>query len=111
LCPHCKRPAPATPGQEAKVGLPLGRHTYYAPSGCAACNQKGYAGRKGVYEILVVDEPMRELIAQRASPDRIDKNAVDRGMTTLIENGLRLAQAGETSLEEVLRILPPEQRA
>jgi general secretion pathway protein E len=111
LCPQCKRPAPATPGQEAKVGLALGGHTYFAPSGCAACNQKGYAGRKGVYEILVVDEPVRELISQRVSPDRIHQDAVERGMTTLIENGLRLAQAGETSLEEVLRILPPEQRA
>jgi general secretion pathway protein E len=111
LCPKCKRPAPATPGQEAKVGMALGGHSYYAPSGCASCNQKGYAGRKGVYEILVVDEQVRELIAQRVSPDRIDQNAVERGMTTLIENGLRLAQAGETSLDEVLRILPPEQRA
>jgi type II secretory ATPase GspE/PulE/Tfp pilus assembly ATPase PilB-like protein len=111
LCPKCKQPAPATPGQEAKVGLPLLGHTYYAPSGCAACNQKGYAGRKGVYEILVVDEPVRDLISQRVSPDRIQQNAVERGMTTLIENGVRLAQAGETSLDEVLRILPPEQRA
>ena len=111
LCPQCKRPAPATPGQEAKVGLALAGHTYYAPGGCAACNQKGYTGRKGVYEILVVDEPVRELIAQRVSPDRIDQDAVERGMTTLLENGLRLAQSGETSLEEVLRILPPEQRA
>jgi type II secretory ATPase GspE/PulE/Tfp pilus assembly ATPase PilB-like protein len=111
LCPKCKQPAPATPGQEAKVGLTLGGHTYYAPSGCAVCNQKGYTGRKGVYEILVVDEPVRELISQRVSPDRINQNAVGRGMTTLIENGLRLAQAGETSLDEVLRILPPEQRA
>ena len=111
LCPKCKRLAPATPGQEAKVGLALGGHTYYAPSGCAACNQKGYAGRKGVYEILVVDEPVRELISQRVSPDRIHQNAVERGMTTLLENGLRLAQSGETSLDEVLRILPPEQRA
>jgi general secretion pathway protein E len=41
LCGQCKRPAPATPGQETKVGLALGAHTYYAPSGCAACNQKG----------------------------------------------------------------------
>jgi general secretion pathway protein E len=111
LCPKCKRPAPATPGQEAKVGLALGEHKYYAPTGCAVCNQKGYAGRQGVYEILVVDEPVRELIAQRVSPDRIHQNAVDRGMSTLIQNGLRLAQAGETSLDEVLRILPPEQRA
>ena len=111
LCPKCKQPAPATPGQEAKVGMPLGGHTYYAPGGCLACNQKGYTGRKGVYEILVVDEHVRDLISQRVSPDRINDDAVERGMTTLIENGVRLAQTGETSLDEVLRILPPEQRA
>jgi general secretion pathway protein E len=111
LCRQCKQATPATPGQEARIGLPLGGHTYYAPSGCVACNQKGYAGRKSVYEILVVDEAMRGLIAQRLSPDRIEQAAVERGMTTLIENGVNLAQAGETSLDEVLRILPPEQRA
>ena len=110
LCPKCKVAAPATPGQEAKMGVPLGGHTYYAPSGCAACNQKGFSGRKSVYEILLVDEAMRELVSQRVSPDRINQEAVERGMTTLIENGLRLAQAGDTSLEEVLRILPPEQQ-
>ena len=55
-------------------------------------------------------EPMRQLVSQRASPDRIHDEAVARGMTTLIENGVRLAQAGETSLDEVLRILPPEQQ-
>ena len=111
LCPKCKRPTPATPGQEAKVGVALGSHTYFAPSGCADCNQKGYMGRKGVYEILVVDELVRQLISDRVSPDRINQQAVQRGMTTLIENGLRLAQSGQTSLDEVLRILPPEQRA
>jgi type II secretory ATPase GspE/PulE/Tfp pilus assembly ATPase PilB-like protein len=63
-----------------------------------------------VYEILPVDETMRELIAQRASPDRIHHHSVERGMSTLIDNGLRLAREGETALDEVLRILPPEQR-
>jgi general secretion pathway protein E len=111
LCPKCKRPTPATPGQEAKLGMSLGAHTYYGPVGCAVCNQKGYTGRKGVYEILVVDEAVRDLVAQRVSPDRINQNALDRGMTTLVQNGVRLAQAGETSLDEVLRILPPDQRA
>jgi general secretion pathway protein E len=111
LCPSCKRPAPATPGQEARVGRSLAAFRFFAPVGCAACNQKGYAGRKGVFEILIVDEPMRELIARRASPDRVHQAAVERGMTTLVENGLRLAQEGETSLEEVVRILPLEQRS
>jgi type II secretory ATPase GspE/PulE/Tfp pilus assembly ATPase PilB-like protein len=111
LCPDCKRPTPATPGQEAKLGLALAGQTFYAPAGCATCNQKGYTGRKGVYEILPVDETLRELIGDRASPDRIHHNAIERGMTTLIENGVRLAREGETSLEEVLRIVPVEQRS
>jgi type II secretory ATPase GspE/PulE/Tfp pilus assembly ATPase PilB-like protein len=106
LCPHCKRAIPATPGQEAKLGRSLSGHTFYAAAGCAQCNQKGYAGRQGVFEIMTVDEGMRELIAQRASPDRIHHSAVERGMTTLLENALRLARAGETSLDEVLRIVP-----
>jgi general secretion pathway protein E len=110
LCPQCKRQTPATPGQEAKLGQALTGPTFYAPVGCAACNQKGYTGRKGVYEILQVDESVRELIGQRTSPDKLHHAAVERGMTTMIHNGLRLARAGETSLEEVLRILPPEQR-
>ena len=110
LCPDCKRPTPATPGQEAKMGHPLGGGTFYAPAGCRSCNQKGYSGRRGLFEILQVDEAVRELIAQRVSPDRIHHDAIQRGMTTLVDNGLRLARRGETSLDEVLRILPPEQR-
>jgi type II secretory ATPase GspE/PulE/Tfp pilus assembly ATPase PilB-like protein len=109
LCPKCKVATPATPGQAAKLGVSL-TGTFYAPSGCADCNQKGYAGRKGVYEILLVDERMRQLISDRVSPDRIQQEAEQRGMTTLITNGVRLAEAGDTSLEEVLRILPPEQQ-
>jgi general secretion pathway protein E len=110
LCPECKRPTAATPGQEAKLGLELAGQKFFAPAGCGTCNQKGYTGRKAVYEILPVDESMRELIAERASPDRIHHNARERGMTTLVENGVRLAREGETSLEEVLRIVPVEQR-
>jgi general secretion pathway protein E len=110
LCPSCKRATPATPGQEAKLGTALAGETFYAPVGCSACNQKGYGGRQGVFEILPVDETVRDLIGGRASPDKIHQAALQRGMTTLLENGLRLARAGETSLDEVLRVLPPEQR-
>lgn len=110
LCQECRRPTPATPGQEAKLGLTLGAATFYAATGCTSCNQKGYVGRRAVYEILSVDETMRELIALRASPDKIHQQSVQRGMTTMIENAVRMAREGETSLDEVLRILPPEHR-
>jgi type II secretory ATPase GspE/PulE/Tfp pilus assembly ATPase PilB-like protein len=110
VCRMCRRLAPATPGEAAKLGLAVDGQQFSVPVGCPACNQKGYTGRVGIYEILQVDENMRELITERASPDRIYRHAVERGMTTLIENGVRLARSGETSLEEVLRVLPPEQR-
>jgi general secretion pathway protein E len=111
LCPECRRPTPATPGQESQLGASLSGQTFYAAGGCATCNQKGYTGRIGVYEIMPLDETLRDLIAQRATPDRIHQRAVERGMTTLIEGGLRMAREGVTSLDEVLRILPPEQRS
>ena len=98
------------PGRRRSLAGPSTASSSRVPVGCPACNQKGYSGRVGIYEILQVDEGMRELIAERASPDRIYRHAIERGMTTLIENGVRLAGCGETSLEEVLRVLPPEQR-
>ncbi len=109
LCPHCKRPTAPTPGEEAKLGRRL-EGGFYAAVGCEKCGLKGYAGRRGVFEVLVVDEAARELILQRGSPDRLYRVATERGMSTLLDNGLRLAREGLTSLDEVLRILPPEQR-
>ena len=110
LCPECKRPASATPAQEAKLGQSLSGSTFYVPVGCTACNRKGYSGRKGVFEILRVSEEVRELIAERASPDRIQRTVVERGMSTLIENGMDMARRGLTSLEELLRTFQAEQK-
>jgi general secretion pathway protein E len=111
LCLHCKREAPATPGQEAKLGRDLRGGRYYVPVGCPKCGLKGYLGRRGVFEILGVDEALRGLIVERASPERVQRAAVKNGMTTLVDNGLALAQRGETSLDEVIRMLPREERA
>jgi general secretion pathway protein E len=110
LCLHCKRQAPATPGQEAKLGRSLRGQTFYAPVGCPKCGLKGYLGRRGVYEILTIDEPLRALIVERASPERIQRTAIAAGMSTLVESGLALAARGETSLDEVIRMLPREER-
>jgi general secretion pathway protein E len=111
LCPHCKRPAPATPGQEAKLGRPLPGRAFFEAVGCAKCNLKGYLGRRGVFELFEVDEAVRPLIVSRASPEALQRAAIARGMATLAENGLLLAERGETSLDEVIRILPVAERA
>jgi type II secretory ATPase GspE/PulE/Tfp pilus assembly ATPase PilB-like protein len=111
LCVHCKRAVAPTPGQEAQIGRSLAGGTYYGPVGCARCGMKGYLGRRGVFEILTVREDLRALVVERASPERVQRAAVAAGMTTLIDNGLLLARRGETSLDEVIRILPREERA
>ncbi|MGH9888644.1 MAG: GspE/PulE family protein [bacterium] len=111
LCSHCKRRVPVTPGEQAKLGGRSLDGEYFAAVGCEKCNMKGYAGRRGVFEVLLVDERLRELIQERASPDRLYRAAIENGMTTLIDNGLRFAAEGLTSLDEVLRHLPPEQRS
>jgi general secretion pathway protein E len=108
LCPHCKRPEPPTPGDEARLGRALPEGDFQGAVGCPQCNMKGYSGRRAVYEILEIDETIRASIVARASTEKIHQAAVARGMVTLTANGLELARRGETSLDEVARVLPPE---
>jgi len=75
----------------------------YHGKGCPVCGQTGYAGRIGVFEVLVITEPVRELIMKRANADQIRQQAVKEGMKTMIEDGIRKVLAGVTTIEEVLR--------
>jgi general secretion pathway protein E len=93
LCPHCK---------EERVEDD-GRHRWH-PVGCDRCGQSGYAGRRGVYELLTVDEPIRALIHRNAADAEIFAAGRAQGMRTLREDGERWLDAGRTSLEEVLRV-------
>ena len=72
--------------------------------GCEACRQTGYRGRTGIYEMLVLDDPVRSLIMQRANSGMIKSAAMQRGMTPLLYNGARRVLAGLTTAEEVLRV-------
>jgi type II secretory ATPase GspE/PulE/Tfp pilus assembly ATPase PilB-like protein len=108
LCPQCARPERPTPGDEARLGLSLDGGEFKGAVGCPQCNMKGYTGRRAVYEILEINETIRGLIVARASTEKLHQAAVASGMTTLTTNGLALARRGETSLDEVLRVLPPE---
>ena len=83
-----------------------GYHTY--PSNRAepsdACKQTGYRGRLGLYELLTVDEALRTLVHQGGNEQEIRAQAVSRGMTLLREDGIAHVLAGETTLEEILRV-------
>ncbi|HCN31068.1 MAG TPA: pilus assembly protein PilB, partial [Verrucomicrobiales bacterium] len=70
---------------------------------CDKCGGSGYKGRKGIYELLDVTDPIRELITQKAPTLVLKQKAIELGMQTLREDGLRNIYEGETTIEEVLK--------
>jgi type II secretory ATPase GspE/PulE/Tfp pilus assembly ATPase PilB-like protein len=78
---------------------------FYRGKGCDECNHKGYKGRVGIFEILEVNEEIRELIVSRVSAEEIAKVSMKNGMIPLIRDGINKASGGITSVEEVMRVL------
>lgn len=78
---------------------------FYKGQGCSACNQTGYAGRLCINEVLVADNEIREAILNRASSAELKKIAVKNGMTTMLDDGFNKVCRGETTIEEVLRVV------
>lgn len=104
LCPHCKAGAPASPAERELMGLaPEEAVTIYTPVGCDACHQQGYRGRTGIYELVVVDAAMAELIHSGAGEHQLERLARER-TPSIREDGWRKVLAGDTSIEEVLRV-------
>lgn len=108
ICPHCKKPY----GQhEQMISLlsekdkaSLVRGQFCKGHGCDNCIQTGYIGRTGILEMLIIDDDIKDLTTKRAGSHIIKQVAVEKGMSTLREDGLRKALAGETTLEEVFRV-------
>ncbi|HUB67112.1 MAG TPA: ATPase, T2SS/T4P/T4SS family [Candidatus Methylacidiphilales bacterium] len=106
ICPGCKTPYEPSEAILRQIGLSVhdvGDKNFYYGTGCDQCNRTGYRGRKGIYELLDITEPIRELITQRAPSVVIRQKAIELGMTTLRADGLRSIFEGETTIEEVLR--------
>ncbi len=106
ICAHCKEEY--TPTEEQLLELQLtpddveGR-SFYRGKGCAQCNQQGYRGRQALYEIMVLDDELKELIMQHASTNVLRTEARKRGMRTLRQAGLLSIYDGVTTIEEVVR--------
>jgi type IV pilus assembly protein PilB len=81
----------------------IGSQSFYYGKGCEACNQTGYKGRKGIYELMRITDPLRELINERAPTVVLKQKAIELGMVTLRQDGLRSIFAGDTTIEEVLK--------
>jgi len=74
-------------------------------AGCKLCGDSGYSGRIGIFEVLDIEENIRDLIVKRATSDAIMETARKNGMTTMLEDGIEKAKQGVTTIEEVLRVI------
>ena len=81
---------------------------FWKGKGCSACRNTGYLGRTGLFEILVMDGNIGELIAKKTSSAIMKTAAIEQGMHTLRQDGWEKAQAGITTIEEVLRVTQAE---
>ncbi|MCC6575536.1 MAG: Flp pilus assembly complex ATPase component TadA [Planctomycetes bacterium] len=107
LCQHCKQPVQVSEADLKMVALTPDQvrgRTLYGPNGCKECKGIGYRGRMGIYELMEMNAPLRELTFQKASSLKVRQEAVQNGMTTLQVDGVRKVLEGKTTIEEILTI-------
>jgi len=109
ICPDCKIEDEHIPAElKAQIARDLGLKSssevkVFRGKGCPGCNQTGFFGRSGIYEILIVDDQIKELIVKKMPSNRIKKMAVSKGMRTLRQDGWQKVIAGITTPEEVMK--------
>jgi type IV pilus assembly protein PilB len=109
LCDKCKEEYTPTKAELDEAGYPEAMQKeikkLYRPVGCQHCGKTGYRGRIGVYEVMPMSEEIERLAVERAASDVVMKVAVEQGMMTLRQDGLEKTQKGQTSLEEIFRVV------
>jgi type IV pilus assembly protein PilB len=114
LCPKCRdsyEADPATLNRFSWGARPEGAVTLQRGRGCGACQNTGYHGRTGIFEVLDIDERVRGLVQQGVSDSVIRQAAMEAGMHSIGEDGLRKVLAGRTTLDEVSRVIYLVQQA
>ncbi len=106
LCNECKEAYEPSRQEMKDLGVDPATFntTIYRAKGCPACLNKGYRGRSGIFELLVVEDEVRALVQQGADSGTIKRKAIEHGMKTLRDDGLRNVLLGVTSLDEVMRV-------
>lgn len=111
VCKECR--SPYIPSQAELDRLGAGKieptDTWYRAVGCPACSNSGYAGRIAIYELLLVDDTIRDLILKNADSNTIKKAAIEKGMRTLRADGVLKVRQGLTTAEEVMRVTQMDQ--
>ena len=106
VCVQCRTPYTPPPELLKQLSISadsIGDRQFYYGKGCPVCSQSGYRGRLGIYEWLRMTEAVRDLVGQRASTLVIRQKAIEQGMRTLRDDGLRSIFDGHTSIEEVIK--------
>jgi type II secretory ATPase GspE/PulE/Tfp pilus assembly ATPase PilB-like protein len=109
ICPNCMQAYEPPPSLlKAVPEALLAQAQFRRGAGCDQCHQSGYAGRLPVSELLVVGEPFREAVLKKMPTSGLEEIAIQQGMRTLWQNGLQRALNGDTTLEEIIRVLAAE---
>ena len=102
LCPECKRPRMSTPEENELMGVPQSIQIY-EPGGCPSCNNTGYKGRTAIHEIIHCTTKVSSIIASGGTKEEIEKAARENGTKLLRDNASALVQAGQSSIDELIR--------
>ncbi len=108
LCPECKIPYSPAEEELRLLNIPIeeGRRlTFYRPKGCEYCRESGYKGRVGIYELMLVDDVFRDLVAKKVSSVKLREVAIKAGMESLQQDATKKIIQGITSVEEALRVV------
>jgi type II secretory ATPase GspE/PulE/Tfp pilus assembly ATPase PilB-like protein len=106
LCPNCCKPKEISDKLRQTLGRVAENSTFYAAEGCDQCLGRGYSGRLGVFELVTMDDQLIELFSSQAHLSDIRAHLKQRGSRSLFEHAVERAASGETSLEEVFRVIP-----
>jgi general secretion pathway protein E len=110
VCPDCREEYLPTDEEIGKLGInrehfkAFGGSAVYRAKGCKACNMNGYRGRLGIYELLLVDDDIRQLVLRNVDSGTIKKKALEKGMLALLDDGARKVATGLTTIAEVLSV-------
>ncbi len=109
VCLHCLEATLPTDTQAAMLGELLDGLHFFEGRGCERCNGTGYRGRVGIYELLLVDEGLQDMIADKAHKSVLRRYIMGNGFRTMVDDALSKVNAGLTTVDELLRVLPYRQ--
>ncbi|MEA2709433.1 MAG: type pilus assembly protein PilB [Phycisphaerales bacterium] len=111
ICPHCKEDF--VPSEEHRIFLSnegFSSEKLWRGKGCDKCRKTGYAGRLGIYELLIMDDQLRDMVTANPDVIQLRRKCREKGLVTLREDGMAKVRAGQTTIDEILRVTEKESK-